>query len=411
MRSIKFQFFLGYAVLGSVGPYIPVYLGWRGLADDQIGWLMSLGGVSALMMPGIMTLLADLKLENRTLLRGVFLVGATALGMMLATTGLWWLIPAFLIWALAISPLMSLCDGLLFSVRGIREAAGESTPPYHQIRVFGTLGFIIPSFILFWLMRDPDPSVIRLSLACGLVIALIAAANTFTLPHTRAAFGQPGPTSEVPDPHPPAKIAKALPTKLALKRMLQPDLALFLFTMLLMHTATASLYTFYPLYLTRITHVKEEWLGLISSVGVSVEVGFVLAFGWMLKKLGLRWLLVLGIATIVLRMALLWLVPTLTVAVGTQLLHGMNVLILFILPPLYLNHRSESAFRNSMQGLYATLILAVGRMIGNILAGQTSRIFDGDLRMIFALMTAVSAVGLLLQLLFFRDKSGDTIEP
>ncbi len=388
-----------------------VYLGWRGLDDSRIGWVMSIGGVSALLIPTIMSLLADLKLENRVLLRCTFLSAAAALGLMLLTGGFWWLIPAFLVWALAMAPMMSLVDGLLFSVRGLREAEGKPTPPYHRVRVFGTLGFIAPSFVLYWLMKGGDASLIQLAPACALVVALIAAANTFLLPHTRGSLGETTTPIEVPDPHPPAKDGDHMPTKLALKCMLQPDMALFCLTMWLAHVATAAYYTFYPLYLTRVIQVKEEWIGLISSVGVTFEIAYVLLFGWLLRKLGARWLLMFGIAAVGLRLALLWLAPTLFVAVGTQLLHGLTVLALFVLPPLYLNHRAEPAFRNSIQGLYAMVVFGSGRIVGNIFAGQVSTMFDGDILVVFGIATGIAAGAFVLHALFFRDRSGKTIEP
>ena len=411
MHSIKAQYFLSYAVIGSVAPYASVYLQWRGLNDSQVGWVIGLGGMSTILMPGLMSLLADLKLENRVLLRVVFAGSATALGLLLASKSFIWMVPAFLLWAFSFAPMMSLNDGLLFSVRGLREAEGKTTPPYHHIRVFGTVGFIAPSLVLYVVMTGGDESVVRYALFCGIVAAVIAALGTFWLPHVRGAVGRPTPTAEVPDPQPAGKSGKSLPTLLALRTMLQPDVALFCGVMWLTQIVTATYYTFYPLYLTRIIGVEEKWLGLISSVGVVLEIGYVLSLGWLLKKLGVRWLLILAMAGVMLRMCLLWRVPTLSVAVGVQLLHGLTVLAIFILPPIYLNHRAEAGFRNSIQGLYAMLVFGTGRVIGSIVAGQISNAYDGNVLMPFAAATGVAMVALLLVLLFFRDRSDGTIEP
>ncbi len=411
MRSIKYQYFLSYAVIGSVAPYASVYLQWRGLSDDQIGLVVGVGGLSTVLMPVIMSLLADLRLENRVLLRAVFAGSATALGLMLASKSFWWLLPAFVLWAFSFAPMMSLNDGLLFSVRGLRDAAGQSTPPYHHIRVFGTIGFIAPSLVLYVVMTGGDASVVRYALVSGICAAVLAGACTFMLPHVRGAVGGSTPTAEVPDPKPTKKDGKGLPTMLALRAMLKPDMALFCGVMWLIQIVTATYYTFYPLYLTRVIGVAEKWLGLISSVGVVLEIGYVLALGWILKKLGVRWLLILGLAGVVLRMGLLWRVPTLGVAVGTQVLHGLTVLAIFILPPLYLNHRAEPGFRNSIQGLYAMLVFGTGRVIGSVLSGYISDAYEGDILVPFAITTGVATAALLLVLLFFRDRSGSVIEP
>lgn len=410
MRSIKHQYFLGYAVVGCIAPYVSVYLEGRGLTDAQIGLVMSLGGLSVLLMPATMSLLADLKLEHRVLLRSLFIGVATALGLMLASRGFWLLLPAFWLWAMAISPMMSMTDGLLFSVRGLRDAQGKATPPYHHVRVFGTVGFIAPSLALYVLMAYYQAPV-GVALACGVLVALLAAGNTFLLPHTRGPMGKATPQAEVPDPHPPIKDGKALPTLLALRCMLQPDLALFCAAMWLTQAATAAYYTFYPLYLTRVIGVGDQWLGLISSVGVVFEIGYVLSFGWLLKKLGVRWLLTIGIAGAGLRLTLLWAAPTLAVAVGTQLLHGLTVLAIFVLPPLYMNHRAQPPFLNSMQGLYAMLVFGTGQIAGNVFAGQIAEAFGGDTRMVFAWSAGFAGVAMLMFAIFFRDRSGSAITP
>lgn len=394
--------------MGSIAPYASVYLEGRGLGDAQIGLVMSLGGLSVLMMPATMSLLADLKLEHRVLLRSIFIGAVTSLSLMLASRSFWWLLPAFWLWSMAISPMMSMVDGLLFSIRGIRDAAGQSTPPYHRIRVFGTMGFITPSFVLYVLMAYYQAPV-SVALACGVAISVIAMGNTFLLPKTHGPMGKPTPPAEVPDPHPPTGKGKSLPTLLALRCLLQPDLALFCAAMWLTQAATAAYYTFYPLYLTRIIGVQDQWLGLISAVGVVFEIGYVLAFGWLLKKLGVRWLLILGVTGVGLRLVLLWAFPTLTVAVGTQLLHGLTVLAIFVLPPLYLNHRAEPRFLNSMQGLYAMIVFGTGRIAGNIFAGQIAEAFDGNILMVFAWSSGFAGAAILLFVLFFRDRSGSEI--
>ena len=410
LRSIKHQYFLGYAVMGSIAPYAPVYLEGRGLSDSQIGLLMSLGGMAVLLMPATMSLLADLRLEHRVLLRSLFLGAVTSLGLMLASRGFWLLFLAFGLWSMAISPMMSMTDGLLFSVRGKRDAEGKTTPPYHHVRVFGTIGYIAPSFALYVLMAYYKAPV-GVALACGLFVALLAAGNSFLLPHTRGPVGDTKPPTEVPDPHPPVKDGKTLPTLLALRCMLQPDLALFCAAMWLTQAASAAYYTFYPLYLTRVIGVGDQWLGLIASVGVVFEIIYVLSFGWLLKKLGVRWLLTLGVMAVGLRLALLWAVPCLAVAVGTQLLHGLTVLAIFVLPPLYLNHRADARFLNSIQGLYAMIVFGTGRIAGNVFAGQIAEAFGGDTRVVFAWTSGFAGLAMLLFVLFFRDRSDSAITP
>jgi PPP family 3-phenylpropionic acid transporter len=72
-------------------------------------------------------------------------------------------------------------------------------------------------------------------------------------------------------------------------------------------------------------------------------------------------------------MLLMALWPTPAIAIGTQLLHGMTVLALLIVPPVFINQHAEDRYRHSMQGLYAMAVMGSGRIAGNLIAGPISR--------------------------------------
>ena len=409
MLRIKQQFFLCYAILGSIAPYISVFFSERGLSDKQIGLVMSLGGVSVLLMPAVTALLADLNLPHRTLIRCVCGGSAVALGLILASKGFWWLAGTFWLWAMVMAPVMSLMDGLVFTEKSRLEEQGDTPTPYHHIRVYGTIGFIAPSLALY-LLIDPEDSVWP-ALGCGVVVALLAAGNTFLLPKVRGPLGKPMAATEAPDDHAPVEQGEGWPTMLALKRMLQPDIALFCVSLWLVQLGTSAYYSFYPIYLVRTIEIGPQWVGLISAIGVVLEIGYMLSLGWLLKKLGVKWLAVLGMSGAAVRLLLLAMVPTMWVAIGSQLLHGMTVLVIFVLPPLYLNHRAEPKFRNSIQGLYAMFIFGTGRITGTIMAGLIAEHSAGKILSVFLVTGFISAISAITFALFFRDRSGGKLEP
>ena len=86
-------------------------------------------------------------------------------------------------------------------------------------------------------------------------------------------------------------------------------------------------------------------------------------------------MMLLGAAAMVLRFVLLFAVPTPAVAVGTQLLHGLMVMVIVMAPPVFLNRHAGDGFRNSMQGVYALLVVGTGRVVGNYLAGAIAARF------------------------------------
>jgi len=361
VRSIKTQYFLTFAIMGSVLPYLPVYLAeQRGLSSTQVGYVLSLGGLAVFLTPILTTLLADLRFENRTLLAWVFAATTGSLAWLLACKGFWMLLLVHGLFSLAFIPALSLQDGLVFSERSRRLKAGLPATPYHLIRVYGTVGFIVPSMVLYGMMAMG--ASIGTSLACGAIAGVLALMNTAMLPRTRGAVAAASPSAEIPDPHPPTGRDRSTPTAQAARLMLQPDVLLFCIASWLVQLSAGAFYAFYPIYLDQDIGVGTQWLGPISSVGVSLEIFYMLAFGWLLKRLGLKWLMVIGTASIALRMGLLAMFPDLGIAVGTQVFHGLMVLVIHVAPPVYLNHRAGPAFRNSIQGLYAMLVF--GSLLG-----------------------------------------------
>ena len=58
VRSIRAEYFLSFAVMGSLLPYLPVFLAARGLSDAQIGQVLALTGLAVLVTPAIVAALA-----------------------------------------------------------------------------------------------------------------------------------------------------------------------------------------------------------------------------------------------------------------------------------------------------------------------------------------------------------------
>ena len=195
-----------------------------------------------------------------------------------------------------------------------------------------------------------------------------------------------------------------LPTIAAARALLEPHVLVFCVAMALVHFAAAGYYQLYPLYLTDNLGIEKRWVGVIANVGVVVEIFFMLGFGWLSAKLTLRGLMIAGVATIVLRLLLLAFVPTNAVAIGTQLLHGMMVLVLHVAPPIYLNGRAGETFRSSIQGLYAMAVAGGARIVGSIVTGRTA---EYSLALTFAGCAALCVIATGLFYFAFREEARD----
>ena len=80
MGAIKAQFFLSYAILGSLMPLLGVFLKEeKGLSDQLVGVASGMSAVAMLLTPGLITLLADTRADSRRILAGAFVLSASVL--------------------------------------------------------------------------------------------------------------------------------------------------------------------------------------------------------------------------------------------------------------------------------------------------------------------------------------------
>ncbi|MEM6553224.1 MAG: MFS transporter [Planctomycetota bacterium] len=393
MTPLRLQYLLTFAVMGSLLPYLSVYLEGRGLSRTEVGWVLSVQGLAIMVTPIAVTWLADTRLEPKRLLMAM--AAGSALGLVgLAVAETFTVLLLFhAFYALAFTAIPPTQDGLFFAAAGQRPipagqegaaVAEEDTPSepttkrtgqaggagghrYHLTRVFGTVGFILPSLALFVALRQ----------GVDLVWAVWAAVVSAGLLAVAAGWLPSVKRGSSAEPEKRERAITSLPTAEAARVLTAPRVLGFCIAFWLLNLATGAYYSFYPVYLTDTVGIDQQWIGLISNLGVATELGFMLGFGWLTQKFGLRGIAVAGAVVMGVRFGLLAGEPTAWVAVGTQLLHGPMVLAMHIVPPVYLAERAErvlgaeraAACRASIHGLFFMLVVGTSRLVANPLGG------------------------------------------
>ncbi len=385
---VRTQFFLAYGLIGCLLPYLAIYLNRDiGLRESTIGWLMSLSSLAVVLSPVVLTAVADTRVSGRVLLGWLFL-GCSGCMLALAWLGTPW--AAFVFFGIHVFLFVSvlpLQDGLNFSIQRKREREGLPTTPYHQIRVWGTVGFIVPSLILPLLFSLGVGLTAMLYLAA--VYGVIGYLNTRRLP--LVAPGRKGAAKNAAKPR--------LPTAEAAQVLLRPRIFAFCAALFIANMASAAYFGFYPLYLTRVIGLSDSAAGLVFNIGVVLEIACILAYGKAVDRFGLRGVMIAATAAMTARMLLLAAFPVAGVAVASQALHGFVVIALQIGPITYLNSLAGDRFRNSMQGLYMMLIAGASRVIGNIWAGQLAGI---DLLLVYFVAGLFCVLATVLLAVSFR---------
>lgn len=352
MKPLRRQFFLSYAVIGSVMPLMTVFLREQGGFDFwQIGLAMSLMSVPMLCSPALITLLADRNLDTRRILAVAYSCSALVLSALYFSNSIALTLTLFVFHGLSFVAMLPLQDGYYFSLAEEARKKGEIVPSYPLIRVWGTVGFILPSLILFYpLSKGASASAI---LPCAVGFCLLSLANSFTLSRIQK----------------PAGVLRKLPTTAALKAIFQPQARWLSIGLFFGFMAAATYYAFIGNYLDEVVGIPKKHIGLIINLGVVLEIGFTLIMPWMQRIIHLKGIMVIGLFAMLTRMILLAAFPSPWVAIVVQLCHGMEVLALFVGPVMFLDRLATDDFRNSIQGVFTMAIGGVARVIGAVAAG------------------------------------------
>lgn len=385
MTAIRRQFFVSYAAIGSIMPLITVFLREQGGFDFlQIGFAMALMGVPTLCSPVLITLLADRNLDTRRILATAFTCSAVVLTLMFFSQHIALTLTLFVFHGLASVAMLPLQDGYFFSLaEAERKRTGESVE-YPTVRIWGTMGYILPSLILYYpLLKGAEP---RLILPCSVFFCLLSLANSFTLrPVVRAVSAAP----------------PRLPSRQALGAIFAPNARWLSIGLLFALIAAATYYAFIGNYLDEVVRVPKPYIALIINLGVLIEVGCTLLMPWLQSKIRLKGILVLGLCCMVTRMLLLSFFPHPVVAVVAQLGHGFEVLALYVGPVMFLNRLAGDEFRNSIQGVYTMAITGSARVIGSLSAGWVASTFDLRMNLLLGAGLATCAL-LIITFLFSR---------
>jgi len=447
-RSIRLHYLLAYAIVGAYMPYLPVFLGRDlGMPDWQIGWIAGMYGMAVILSPPIVTYLADRRLSGRSLIGLAYALTGCALLSLAFASGFVPVLLISMVFSMVYTPMFALLDGLTFSASAEARSAGEPVPPYDRIRVWGSFGFMIPAFVLFFALQAGAASgraaIFAATVAAGLGVLCLP-----LLP--RIAPGRPGPTpvpkaslagrpvseTSLTAPVPETSLATALIldpgapvpetslTAAIVPGAPVPEASLTTATVpnagawgVLRSSPTrdlliplgllfASIAVFYGFYARLVLEVgiDPSWVGLVMNLGVVSELPFMLAAGPLLRRFPLRSLILFGAGCLAVRMLLLAITADPRITVASQLLHGPVVVAIYLIPPMYLNLKAPADARNSVQGLYAMICFGVARLLGSVAGGYAAGL---GLAWAFGLGAVLAATALVWLWLRFFDPAAD----
>ncbi|MEP6662023.1 MAG: MFS transporter [Verrucomicrobiota bacterium] len=353
-KSIRFKLsvmmFLQFFVWGAWYVTAPNYLGTIGFQAGDFGWTYSVGPIAGMISPFFVGMIADRFFAAQRVLAAMHLLGA---GLMFfaarqmgagaapnAINGI------FFGYMLTYFPTLALTNTL--AMKNMTNPEKE----FPLIRVLGTIGWIAAGLTLTWLGWDKTIQMFYLTSGAALLLGLFS----LTLPHTPPVVS--GPIS--------ARQILGLDALVMLKNR---SYLTFIISSMLICIPLA----FYYQITSRVVEMTNLPIGQTMSYGQMSEIFFMLIMPLFFARLGVKWMLAVGMLAWVARYALFafgasdeirWMI------IFGIVLHGICYDFFFVTGQIYTDQIATKNIRAQAQGLLVLFTLGLGMFIGAQVAGK-----------------------------------------
>jgi nucleoside transporter len=326
-------------------------------------------------------------------------------------------------------PTISIANSIAFA--NLRDPARDFGP----VRVWGTIGWIAASwpfiFILVnwatvpslgdaglagWMeaMFKPENSLKDAALRNGQryiflvsgVASLVLAGYSLFLPHT---------------PPRPATGGDSLAWLKAL-RLLRHPFVLVLFVVTFIDAAVhQSFFVWTPTFLSKDVGISPAWVTPVMKIGQVAEILTMLILGYVLKSMGWRLTMVVGVLGHAARFAVFAFYPDQTAAIVVNVLHGICYAFFFATVYIFVDEYFPKDIRSSAQGLFNVLILGIGPFVANQICGvlatqfghtdEKGNVVVDNYSAVFQYSMWAAVAGAALLFLFFHPPKKPVEEP
>lgn len=369
---LKIMSFMQYFIWGSwlvtLGSYMINTLGFTGA---NVGMVYSSKGLAAIVMPGIMGIIADKWLRAE---RAYMLCHLVCAGILLYATTvtdpntMFWVM---LINAMAYMPTISLSNSVSYAC--LAQAGQDPATAFPPIRVFGTIGFIVAMWTVS--LMGLELSSAQLYIASG--ASLLLAGYAFTLPKIPVAN---------------KKTTASFASKLGLEAFVlfkNPRMAIFFLFAMMLGAVLQITNVFGNPFLHDFARNPAfadsfvvKYPAILLSVSQMAEVGFILTIPFFLKRFGIKTVMLMSMLAWTLRFGFFAFGDPSPVGFAlllmSMIVYGCAFDFFNISGSVFVEQEVDAGIRASAQGLFMTMVNGVGAWVGSILSGMAVDYFSVD---------------------------------
>ncbi|MEC7201139.1 MAG: MFS transporter [Verrucomicrobiota bacterium] len=350
--QLSAMMFLQFFVWGAWYVTAPNYLGTIGFGAADFGWTYSVGPLAGIISPFFVGMIADRFFAAQRVMGvmhfggGILMLGATYL-MQSEDPSPSTINLVLFGYMLTYYPTLALSNTL--AMKNMTNPDKE----FPLIRVFGTIGWIAAGLLLSALAWDTSISMFYLTSVAALALGVVS----FMLPHTPPAESS-------------GKITMGQILGLdALVLLKNRSYLIFMISSFLICIPLA----FYYQIASRVVEMTGLPIGQTMSYGQMSEIFFMVIMPFFFARLGVKWMLAVGMLAWVVRYGLFaigapsevrWMILT------GVIIHGICYDFFFVTGQIYTDKFAPKPIRAQAQGMLVLFTLGLGMFIGAQIAGK-----------------------------------------
>lgn len=383
------------------------YMGMLGFTPGQIAWVGSVFGIASLVGIFFSNQFADRNFSAERFMAFSHAAGGAMLIGTAFVTSFPLFFTLFLGYGLLYVPTISVANSLAFA--NLKDPAKD----FGFVRMGGTVGWIIVSWPFIFLLGDQaDATQTRWVFIVAGLISFALAAFSLTLPHT--------------PPRTDAQGLDRLAWLKAIKLLGVPYVAILFIVTMIDSVIHNGYFVVIDGFLSSVG-ISARMTMVVSSIGQVAEIVTMLVLGVVLKKLGWKWTMIIGIMGHAARYSVFaffgsadwqWLI------IAIQVLHGICYAFFFATVYIFVDAVFPKDVRSSAQGMANLIILGLGMVVASQLFPRLMAMFTVpakvaggaatvDYHQLFLVPTVLAIAGIALLLFFFNPPSSrpGEIEP